>query len=409
MTDTIPNDPKMIPVIDLFAGGGGFSQGVELSKTHKVVLVIEWWEKGLGLHQVNFPDCDHLCMSLGGDVKEFCDGIRTYLSLKGYTNYLLHGSPPCQSFSNANRAKGHVIADDVRSNLTTWFLEVVKELQPPSFSMENVPGCLKYLKEISHPILKDTDVNIFDSVYGYEFGVPTMRKRLFMGKGFDLSGFTTLYNNKRKRFSDAPVTMIGATHTSPNPFKKLLDDNPGTNPQQFAVRSSTQNMAACKGRGETLNHKCLYEHGENIKTLDQCGFAQLASAQVDLYQQISALATSEDNLNIILDSIQKKHQEKGKDYTRPTNLSSKGIKPGTWKKLRALNFDEVKFIQGFPSTYQIEDVDEVTISYWTSLKDLNNDNPPTTKTIKITDANRQRCIGNSVIPIIAKELCNSMR
>jgi len=413
MTDSIPNDPKMIPVIDLFAGGGGFSLGVKLSNNHKVVLVVEWWEKGVGLHYANFPDCDHLVMSLGGDVMEFCNGIRQYLSKKGFEHYHLHGSPPCQSFSIANRANridsNNVAKGDSRSNLTTWYLEVVQELNPTSWSMENVPLCLKYLKDVvAHPILEDESVKIYNTVYGYEFGVPTMRKRLYMGKGFDLSQFTTPVNKKRKRFTDSPVTMINATYTDPNPFKKLLDDNPGTTPQQFAVRTSTTNKAASYGRGEKLNHKNLFEHGESIKTLDECGFAQLASAQVEIYQQVSNDKTAQDNMDTVMDSIVEKHKEKGVEFTRPVVKATNNIKPGTWKSLRLLNFREVGFIQGFPSTYQIEHVNEVTISYWTSLKDLNEGQPPKTKIVKITDANKQRVIGNSVIPMIAKELCNSI-
>lgn len=410
MTDSIPNDPKMIPVIDLFAGGGGFSQGIELSGTHKVVLMVEYWDKGLGLHYANFPDVDHLLMALGGDVQEFCNGIREYISKNNYQNYHLHGSPPCQSFSSANRAIGHVIAEDARSNLTTWYLEVVKELNPPTWSMENVPGCLNYLKEIEHGILDDDTVKIYPSVYGYEFNVPTMRKRLFMGFGFDFSAFTTLITNKRKRKTDTPTTIIGSTHTSSNPFQELLDNNPGTVPQQFAVRSSTMNAAACKSRGETVNHAHLFERGECLKSLDECGFAQLASARVDLYQRVSNNKTSEDNMEIILDSIEEKHRVKGKDYVRPTKkFSTRNVKSGEWVKVRPLRFDEVKFIQGYPMSYKIEDVEKVNISYWTSLKDLNEGQPPKTKILKITDANKQRTVGNSVIPVIATAMCNSMK
>jgi len=206
---------------------------------------------------------------------------------------------------------------------------------------------------------------------------------------------------------DAPVTMIDSTHSSPNPFQKLLDDNPGTVPEQFAVRSSTMNAAACKSRGETVNHKHLFEHGECIKTLAECGFAQLASSRVDLYQRINNDNTSEDNMNIILDSIEAKHKLKGKDYVRPTKtFSTANVKPGTWKKLRPLTFEETKFIQGFPNSYV--GPDEVTISYWTSLKDLNNGEPLKFKYIKITAANKQRVVGNSVIPVVAKKLCEGM-
>lgn len=398
---------EKIPCIDLFCGGGGWSQGTALSQTHFTALAIEWWDKGISLHANNFPKTDHVLMALGGDVTEFCDEIRAYVAKKGYENYHLHGSPPCQSFSNANRAIGHVVAEDKRSNLTTWYLEVIKNLQPTTWSMENVPGALTYLQGLDHEILKDEELKIFPAVYGYEFTAPTMRKRLIMGKGFDLSEFTTQKNGKRRKFTSEMPTMISATHTAPNPFKILLDENPTKTATDFAVRTSTMNAAASKSRGEKLNHRMCFESGEGLKTLDQVGYAQLASAQVDLYQKIDSTNSSEDNLKIILGTIKDKHAKKGIEYSPPARtFSAASIKPGTWKKMRPLKFSESAFIQGFPASYNAPS--EITMQYWNSLQDLNAGKPATNATHKITAAHAQKIVGNSVIPLVASEIFRSM-
>ena len=65
--------------------------------------------------------------------------IRRSARLEGRRPTLVTGGPSCQSFSTAGRRRS---LDDDRGNLFRNFVEVVRELRPRFFVMENVPGVL---------------------------------------------------------------------------------------------------------------------------------------------------------------------------------------------------------------------------------------------------------------------------
>jgi DNA (cytosine-5)-methyltransferase 1 len=67
------------------------------------------------------------------------NAIRSVARLGRKRPTLVTGGPSCQSFSTAGRRRS---LDDERGNLFRYFLDVVQELQPRFFVMENVPGVL---------------------------------------------------------------------------------------------------------------------------------------------------------------------------------------------------------------------------------------------------------------------------
>jgi len=93
------------------------------------------------------------------------------------------GGPPCQSFSLVGLRR----ANDPRGRLVFTFLDVVKELRPRAFVMENVPGIAASL--VDGRRLPDVLVGEFEAL-GYavtkmrllatDFMVPQMRRRLFL-------------------------------------------------------------------------------------------------------------------------------------------------------------------------------------------------------------------------------------
>lgn len=159
-------------VVDLFCGCGGFSTGAAMAQ-HKVVLAIDSWDKALIAHKQNHPHAVHKEMKLGGNLKEIQKLIMSYVP-RG-EKWHLHGSPPCQNLSIANRTAGD---SEEGMRLVTWFLALVKLCNPTSWSMEQVIGARHFLDE--------SKFEQFHIINTMDYLIPQTRKRLFIGAGWTL-------------------------------------------------------------------------------------------------------------------------------------------------------------------------------------------------------------------------------
>ena len=396
---------SVVHVIDLFSGAGGFTTGVHLAG-QKVSLCVDKWMPGVSMHYANFPESQHLVMELGGDVDEFVQNIRRYVTtcLPEDADWHLHGSPPCQSFSIAQRGKVNskqpkeFVEEDERSNLTQWFLQVVRTLQPPSWSMEQVPTALSYIKGKAPWIFEqDSHVKIYPSVYGHEMGAPTMRKRMYIGQGWDLTDDTLPYLSKKRKCLIEKISMRSLV---PALCDELCKET-GKNDKQIAIKTSTNKYCLSRREKEValrewnqqenghnkstkppVNRWVDVEQGEGLKTFDESCFAIIASYGLNLYEQV------------------------GTEPHPPEHIHGKTQKQGQWKKVRALRVQELAAIQGFPSTYDAS-VESVSVKYFDSFENLFQ-NKIRTVDVKLTESNRIRGIGNSVIPPIAKHLLESV-
>jgi len=156
----------LIQVIDLFCGGGGFTQGA-INAGSQVVLAVDCWQPALDIHEANSPDVPTAKIELGGSIIETAIVLRR--SLTSGCHFHLHGSPPCQNISNASNGdpeEGMV--------LVRWFLDLVEYMQPDSWSMENVVPMAKRLPK-GTPYVK---------LNSADFGVPQTRNRIFAGEGW---------------------------------------------------------------------------------------------------------------------------------------------------------------------------------------------------------------------------------
>ncbi len=180
---------QMRPVVDLFCGCGGFSTGAALAGS-KIILAIDNWKEALDVHEQNHPSCEHLLYELGGDLEKTAQLIRSYL--KGISEWHLHGSPPCQKLSIANRQNND---PDEGMRLVKWYYDLVKILQPTSWCMEEVscPTLIKYLEEEEEGLL-------VQKVNAQDYGLPQTRRRLFIGQGWSLT--PTVSKSKYKTVLD---------------------------------------------------------------------------------------------------------------------------------------------------------------------------------------------------------------
>lgn len=129
--DSQAGDQNM-KAVELFAGAGGLALGVGLAG-FKPLAVVEWdkWacdtirqnqERGYPL-VADWPLHE-------GDVRDF-----DWSSINGQVD-LLAGGPPCQPFSMGGKHKAH----DDRRDMFPATVEIVRQLRPRAFIVENVKG-----------------------------------------------------------------------------------------------------------------------------------------------------------------------------------------------------------------------------------------------------------------------------
>jgi DNA (cytosine-5)-methyltransferase 1 len=123
-------------VVSLFCGIGGLDLGFQ-SAGFEVAVAIDNNPKVLELYKLNFPDTLVLCRDIGdipaAEVREVIQ--QKYPDWDGEIAAVI-GGPPCQGFSIAGKQK----LDDSRSQLVLKFINLVVELNPSMFVMENVPA-----------------------------------------------------------------------------------------------------------------------------------------------------------------------------------------------------------------------------------------------------------------------------
>ena len=157
----------MINVVDVFCGCGGLSLGFQKAGFN-VVRAFDNWDKAVDIYNRNF---DHEA--------ELVDAYNlTAEHIKSFSPDVIIGGPPCQDYSSAGKQD----ETQGRANLTLRYAELVCEVQPEWFVMENVDRILK-----SQTLPKAID--IFKSLgYGLSqvvldaslCGVPQKRKRFFL-------------------------------------------------------------------------------------------------------------------------------------------------------------------------------------------------------------------------------------
>lgn len=118
--------------IDLFAGAGGLSLGVEQAG-FDVTAAIEIDPIHSAVHKFNFPKCAMICQDISTVTG---DSIRQAAHIGNKKVDLVVGGAPCQGFSLI----GHRALGDPRNALVREFARIVCELDARYFVFENVKG-----------------------------------------------------------------------------------------------------------------------------------------------------------------------------------------------------------------------------------------------------------------------------
>jgi DNA (cytosine-5)-methyltransferase 1 len=162
------NIANNINTIDLFAGCGGLSLGFK-NAGFQLVAAFDNWPSAIKVYQQNFDHPVYNCDLSNLDCLEY---------LKQSQPELILGAPPCQDFSSA----GHRNEDLGRGFLTITFAEIIANIKPNFFVMENVdrlPTSNKY--QIARRIFQEANYGLTEKVLDASLcGVPQKRKRFFV-------------------------------------------------------------------------------------------------------------------------------------------------------------------------------------------------------------------------------------
>lgn len=163
--------------VDLFCGAGGLSTGL-LDAGVAVQVGIDYDAPSVETFELNHlprgatgVHADVKAMT-GADLRELVDAPID----------LLVGGPPCQPFSVAGRRRG---LDDIRGDLIFDFARLLAESEADAFVFENVPNLATVSGGEVVAALKRTfakaGYSATDAIlFAADYGVPQMRKRLFV-------------------------------------------------------------------------------------------------------------------------------------------------------------------------------------------------------------------------------------
>ena len=172
--------------IDSFCGAGGLGLGLTRAG-FKILLSFDIEQKCINTINANKKYFDHPAIT--ADIADMLNGkLLEKCNIKRGELFLLAGGPPCQGFSIQRRGSDI----DIRNELVLKYGQLVNELYPYFFVMENVTGLagkrgktiLEQLIEDVGTIGYDVSVNLLDA---QDFGVPQRRKRyVIVGRRKDI-------------------------------------------------------------------------------------------------------------------------------------------------------------------------------------------------------------------------------
>ena len=167
--------PNEFRVLDLFCGAGGLSWGLHKNPHFSTVVALDFDEMAADTFKRNMPETEVIV----GDITDAKVKEQIVALSKAKNVNMIVGGPPCQGYSMKGKKLG---LKDPRNFLFREYLNLVAEIQPDVFVIENVKGLLIS----SNGWFKDEIVQSIEAL-GYEvrfgilnaadFGVPQTRER----------------------------------------------------------------------------------------------------------------------------------------------------------------------------------------------------------------------------------------
>ncbi len=165
-------------ILDLFSGAGGLSLGLEMNSNFKTVVATDFFKSSLDTLKRNAPDVEIIF----GDILNKNIKKKIIDESKRRNVNMVVGGPPCQGFSNKGKKLG---LKDPRNFLFLEYLDIVKELKPEIFIIENVKTLTTasngyFINEIQEKFRNLGYIVSYQVLKASDYGVPQSRERTFI-------------------------------------------------------------------------------------------------------------------------------------------------------------------------------------------------------------------------------------
>lgn len=425
-------------IIDCFAGGGGASVGIEMALGRQVDIAVNHDPQAIRMHTVNHPNTLHLTEDI------FKVDLQKYVA--GRHVALMWASPDCTSHSKAKggqpRKKG--------LRILPWAVyKHAKNILPDIIIMENVEEIQQWgpLNEAGYPIKERAGEDYrkfigamqsvgytFDSqeLVAADYGAPTTRKRWYAifrrdarpimwpipayskdgstgnkwldcGTYIDWSDLGKSIFDRKKPLADATMARIA------NGYTKYV----GNNPHPYIINNQKAVAFLIQYHGETRAGDSRGQFlTEPIKTIDTSNRYGLVTAFITKFyktgigqgceEPLHTITTSPGHFGLISAFLIKYYGTGcGQDINKPLGTITTKDRFGLVNVvtdingeqyilcdifLRMLKPEELKLMQGFPPDYIID-------------RDIEGKPYPI--------AEQVARIGNSVVPVMARELVSA--
>lgn len=162
-------------ILDLFCGAGGFSCGLDSVKGFKTVIGVDFDKNVLETFKKNIKNSKVIYGNLtNANIKNMVINK----ARKAGVNMII-GGPPCQGFSLKGKNLG---LSDKRNFLFLEYVEIVKELKPEVFVIENVKNLVNacngyFINQIINKFHKLGYIVNYGILNAKDYGVPQHRER----------------------------------------------------------------------------------------------------------------------------------------------------------------------------------------------------------------------------------------
>lgn len=365
-------------LIDLFAGCGGLSLGMELAGFN-IPLAVEKDEWAAETYKFNHPTTKVVNKDITQilDLDSFFD--RT-IEIDGIV-----GGPPCQGFSlSGNRDK-----KDPRNSLFIEFVRFVEHFSPKFFVMENVQGILS-MKTQKGILVKDVildefsrldyNVEIF-KLNAAEFGVPQNRIRVFfIGMKNDIEYDKEKIEPKGFLFGKNQITIEQAIMDLPQ-----IDSGEGEEFQQYPVEATNDYQKWARNNSSGVyNHIAMKHTARLVERFSKIGYGQSVADVAEEFQQRKRGDSSKISGKVYSQNNMRPYPNKPSP-TIAASFQSNFVHPFINRNFTAR---EGARLQSFPDTY-IFHGKRTTMSWEKNLSQYQQ-------------------IGNAVPPLLAKAIGKSI-
>jgi DNA (cytosine-5)-methyltransferase 1 len=271
------------------------------------------------------------------------------------------GGPPCQAFSVVARHAQNRNQDDIKLNLYTYYLEILKHFKPRMFVFENVPGILSMLNgnifqqicskfdDEGYTLLFSADDDVKKCIYtATEFGVCQTRRRvILLGVRKDI---IAVYPDFSKygiyNFSDL------STKTAINDLPSLHSGD-NTDFDLYAYTSDAENdfqKLMRKNSCGVINHKARSNQERDLEI-----YKLRINGKCNTYKELPDELKTHKKQDVFEDRFRVHYWDKV-PHTIMAHISKDGhynIHPDI-AQCRSLTVREAARIQSFPDNYKFE-------------------------------------------------------